>query len=154
MRSATDFLPSYIRQFINLVNTLSPNFASGKTSRLTAARRRDMTASYFGRLAPYFERRWRRSLTPWVSSVPRMMWYRTPGRSLTRPPRIKTTECSCRLWPSPGMKPNSALRKVAKVRLTNGFEVIGYIPGEGHNLQEQSVVMIRGGRVKDLPGLG
>ena len=50
-------------------------------------------------------------------------------------------------------KPNSALRKVAKVRLTNGFEVIGYIPGEGHNLQEHSVVLIRGGRVKDLPGV-
>ena len=50
-------------------------------------------------------------------------------------------------------KPNSAMRKVAKVRLTNGFEVIGYIPGEGHNLQEHSVVMIRGGRVKDLPGV-
>ena len=49
-------------------------------------------------------------------------------------------------------KPNSALRKVAKVRLTNGFEVIGYIPGEGHNLQEHSVVLVRGGRVKDLPG--
>ena len=48
---------------------------------------------------------------------------------------------------------HSALRKVAKVRLTNGFEVIGYIPGEGHNLQEHSVVMIRGGRVKDLPGV-
>ena len=50
-------------------------------------------------------------------------------------------------------KPNSALRKVAKVRLTNGFEVISYIGGEGHNLQEHSVVMIRGGRVKDLPGV-
>lgn len=50
-------------------------------------------------------------------------------------------------------KPNSALRKIAKVRLTNGFEVIAYIPGEGHNLQEHSVVMIRGGRVKDLPGV-
>ncbi len=50
-------------------------------------------------------------------------------------------------------KPNSALRKVARVRLTNGFEVISYIPGEGHNLQEHSVVMIRGGRVKDLPGV-
>ena len=50
-------------------------------------------------------------------------------------------------------KPNSALRKVAKVRLTNGHEVIGYIPGEGHNLQEHSVVLIRGGRVKDLPGV-
>jgi small subunit ribosomal protein S12 len=50
-------------------------------------------------------------------------------------------------------KPNSALRKVARVRLTNGQEVISYIPGEGHNLQEHSVVMIRGGRVKDLPGV-
>ncbi|MFN7160533.1 MAG: 30S ribosomal protein S12 [Candidatus Gracilibacteria bacterium] len=50
-------------------------------------------------------------------------------------------------------KPNSALRKIAKVRLNNGFEVIAYIPGEGHNLQEHSVVMIRGGRVKDLPGV-
>jgi small subunit ribosomal protein S12 len=50
-------------------------------------------------------------------------------------------------------KPNSALRKVAKVRLSNGFEVIAYIPGEGHNLQEHSVVLIRGGKVKDLPGV-
>ena len=50
-------------------------------------------------------------------------------------------------------KPNSALRKVARVRLSNGFEVTAYIPGEGHNLQEHSVVMIRGGRVKDLPGV-
>ena len=50
-------------------------------------------------------------------------------------------------------KPNSALRKVARIRLTNGFEVTSYIPGEGHNLQEHSVVMIRGGRVKDLPGV-
>jgi small subunit ribosomal protein S12 len=50
-------------------------------------------------------------------------------------------------------KPNSAMRKVAKVRLTNGFEVIAYIPDEGHNLQEHSIVLIRGGRVKDLPGV-
>ena len=50
-------------------------------------------------------------------------------------------------------KPNSALRKVARIKLTNGFEVIAYIPGEGHNLQEHSVVTIRGGRVKDLPGV-
>jgi small subunit ribosomal protein S12 len=58
-----------------------------------------------------------------------------------------------RVYTTTPKKPNSALRKVAKVRLTNGFEVIGYIPGEGHNLQEHSVVMIRGGRVKDLPGV-
>ena len=50
-------------------------------------------------------------------------------------------------------KPNSALRKVAKVRLTNGFEIIAYIGGEGHNLQEHSIVLVRGGRVKDLPGV-
>lgn len=50
-------------------------------------------------------------------------------------------------------KPNSALRKVARIRLTNGFEVSAYIPGEGHNLQEHSIVLIRGGRVKDLPGI-
>jgi small subunit ribosomal protein S12 len=50
-------------------------------------------------------------------------------------------------------KPNSALRKIARVRLTNGFEVTAYIPGEGHNLQEHSIVLIRGGRVKDLPGV-
>ena len=58
-----------------------------------------------------------------------------------------------RVYTTTPKKPNSALRKVAKVRPTNGFEVIGYIPGEGHNLQEHSVVMIRGGRVKDLPGV-
>src|SRR4030088_2830788 len=58
-----------------------------------------------------------------------------------------------RVYTTTPKKPNSALGKVAKVRLTNGFEVIGYIPGEGHNLQEHSVVMIRGGRVKDLPGV-
>ena len=58
-----------------------------------------------------------------------------------------------RVYTTTPKKPNSALRKVAKIRLTNQFEVIGYIPGEGHNLQEHSVVMIRGGRVKDLPGV-
>ncbi len=58
-----------------------------------------------------------------------------------------------RVYTSTPKKPNSALRKVARVRLTNGMEVTSYIPGEGHNLQEHSVVMIRGGRVKDLPGV-
>ena len=58
-----------------------------------------------------------------------------------------------RVYTTTPKKPNSALRKVARVRLTNGAEVISYIPGEGHNLQEHSVVMIRGGRVKDLPGV-
>ena len=58
-----------------------------------------------------------------------------------------------RVYTTTPKKPNSALRKVARVRLTNGFEITGYIPGEGHNLQEHSVVLIRGGRVKDLPGV-
>ncbi len=58
-----------------------------------------------------------------------------------------------RVYTTTPKKPNSALRKVARIRLTNGFEVTSYIPGEGHNLQEHSVVKIRGGRVKDLPGV-
>ena len=58
-----------------------------------------------------------------------------------------------RFYTTTPKKPNSALRKVARVRLTNGYEVTSYIPGEGHNLQEHSVVLIRGGRVKDLPGV-
>jgi small subunit ribosomal protein S12 len=78
--------------------------------------------------------------------------------------RVKTTApalTSCpqkrgvclRVYTTTPKKPNSALRKVARVRLSNGMEVTTYIPGEGHNLQEHSVVMIRGGRVKDLPGV-
>lgn len=72
---------------------------------------------------------------------------RTPLRSPT-----KRGVC-LKVYTTTPKKPNSALRKVAKVRLTNGFEIIAYIPGEGHNLQEHSVVMVRGGRVKDLPGV-
>ena len=87
---------------------------------------------------------------------------------LVRKPRVKQTSrnkvpalnanpqkrgvCT-RVYTTTPKKPNSALRKVAKVRLTNGKELIGYIPGEGHNLQEHSVVLIRGGRVRDLPGV-
>ena len=82
---------------------------------------------------------------------------RTPTRYKTASPALQGSPqrrgvCT-RVYTTTPKKPNSALRKVAKVRLTNGFEVIGYIPGEGHNLQEHSVVMIRGGRVKDLPGV-
>ncbi|MCR4438869.1 MAG: 30S ribosomal protein S12 [bacterium] len=58
-----------------------------------------------------------------------------------------------RVYTTAPKKPNSALRKVARVRLTNGYEVTAYIPGEGHNLQEHSIVLVRGGRVKDLPGV-
>ena len=77
--------------------------------------------------------------------------YKTASPALNASPQ-KRGVCT-RVYTTTPKKPNSALRKVAKVRLTNGFEVIGYIPGEGHNLQEHSVVMIRGGRVKDLPGV-
>jgi small subunit ribosomal protein S12 len=71
--------------------------------------------------------------------------------ALARSPQ-KRGVCT-RVYTTTPKKPNSALRKVARVRLTNGFEVTSYIPGEGHNLQEHSVVLIRGGRVKDLPGV-
>ena len=67
---------------------------------------------------------------------------------------MPTTPSVCvRVYTSTPKKPNSALRKVARVRLTNGIEVTSYIPGIGHNLQEHSVVLIRGGRIKDLPGV-
>ena len=74
----------------------------------------------------------------------------------SKSPRSKTARNAAACAPActpPPQKPNSALRKVAKVRLTNGYEVISYIGGEGHNLQEHSVVLVRGGRVKDLPGV-
>jgi small subunit ribosomal protein S12 len=77
--------------------------------------------------------------------------YREKARHLEASPQ-KRGVCT-RVYTTTPKKPNSALRKVAKVRLTNGFEVISYIGGEGHNLQEHSVVLIRGGRVKDLPGV-
>ena len=77
--------------------------------------------------------------------------YKTSSPALQACPQ-KRGVCT-RVYTTTPKKPNSALRKVAKVRLTNGFEVISYIGGEGHNLQEHSVVLIRGGRVKDLPGV-
>jgi small subunit ribosomal protein S12 len=77
--------------------------------------------------------------------------YRTKVPALQNCPQRRGV-CT-RVYTVTPKKPNSALRKVARVRLTNGYEVICYIPGEGHNLQEHSVVMIRGGRVKDLPGV-
>ena len=76
---------------------------------------------------------------------------KTSAPALTGSPQ-KRGVCT-RVYTTTPKKPNSALRKVARVRLTNGFEVISYIPGEGHNLQEHSVCLIRGGRVKDLPGV-
>lgn len=82
---------------------------------------------------------------------------RSPKVVKTKAPALKGNPmrrgvCT-RVYTTTPKKPNSALRKVARVRLTNGLEVTAYIPGEGHNLQEHSVVMIRGGRVKDLPGV-
>ena len=76
---------------------------------------------------------------------------RTKSPALNRCPQRRGV--CVRVYTSTPKKPNSALRKVARVRLTNGIEVTTYIPGVGHNLQEHSVVMIRGGRVKDLPGV-
>ncbi len=82
---------------------------------------------------------------------------RTPTRYKTKVPALKGSPqrrgvCT-RVYTQTPKKPNSALRKVARVRLTNGIEVTTYIPGIGHNLQEHSIVLIRGGRVKDLPGV-
>ena len=77
--------------------------------------------------------------------------YKTKSPALQSSPQ-KRGVCT-RVYTSTPKKPNSALRKVARVRLTNGMEVGAYIPGEGHNLQEHSVVLVRGGRVKDLPGV-
>ena len=74
------------------------------------------------------------------------------NRPVSSPSPFKRGVC-LKVFTTTPKKPNSALRKVARVRLTNGMEVTAYIPGEGHNLQEHSVVMIRGGRVKDLPGV-
>ncbi len=77
--------------------------------------------------------------------------YRTASPALQNCPQRRGV--CVRVYTTTPKKPNSALRKVARVRLTNGIEVTSYIPGEGHNLQEHSVVLIRGGRVKDLPGV-
>jgi small subunit ribosomal protein S12 len=82
---------------------------------------------------------------------------RTPAKTRTKTPALggapqRRGVCT-RVFTSTPRKPNSALRKVARVRLTNGVEVTSYIPGEGHNLQEHSVVLVRGGRVNDLPGI-
>ncbi|MFM7247519.1 MAG: 30S ribosomal protein S12 [Actinomycetota bacterium] len=82
---------------------------------------------------------------------------RTPEKSKNKTPALKGAPqkrgvCT-RVYTTTPKKPNSALRKVARVRLSNGMEVTAYIPGSGHNLQEHSVVLIRGGRVKDLPGI-
>ncbi|MCK5012070.1 MAG: 30S ribosomal protein S12 [Deltaproteobacteria bacterium] len=82
---------------------------------------------------------------------------RSKTKSKTKAPALQSSPqkrgVCIRVYTSTPKKPNSALRKVARVRLTNGMEITSYIPGEGHNLQEHSVVLVRGGRVKDLPGV-
>ena len=82
---------------------------------------------------------------------------RTPNRYKSKAPALESSPqkrgvCT-RVFTTTPKKPNSAMRKVARVRLTNNIEVTGYIPGVGHNLQEHSIVLVRGGRVKDLPGV-
>lgn len=86
-----------------------------------------------------------------IRSQRRMQKYKSKSPALTSCPQRRGV-CT-RVFTTTPKKPNSALRKVARVRLSNGFEVNSYIPGIGHNLQEHSVVLIRGGRVKDLPGV-
>jgi len=86
-----------------------------------------------------------------VSQGRQQVKYKTKSPALQSSPQ-KRGVCT-RVYTSTPKKPNSALRKVARVRLTNGVEVTTYIPGVGHNLQEHSIVLIRGGRVKDLPGV-
>jgi len=92
---------------------------------------------------------------PTINQLVRQGRKKITGRSTT--PALKGSPqkrgVCVRVYTTTPKKPNSALRKVARVRLTNGMEVTSYIPGVGHNLQEHSVVMIRGGRVKDLPGV-
>ncbi len=97
----------------------------------------------------------RKRLVPTINQMVRKG--RKPKATKTSTPALrgapqKRGVCT-RVYTTTPKKPNSALRKVARVRLTNGMEVTSYIPGEGHNLQEHSVVLVRGGRVKDLPGV-
>ena len=97
----------------------------------------------------------KRGVMPTINQLVRMgrkqIKVRTTSPALMRCPQRRGV--CLRVYTTTPKKPNSALRKVARVRLTNGLEVTSYIPGEGHNLQEHSVVMVRGGRVKDLPGV-
>ncbi|HOK20921.1 MAG TPA: 30S ribosomal protein S12 [Candidatus Paceibacterota bacterium] len=95
-----------------------------------------------------------RKKTVYKSKAPALMWgfnYKK-NRPVQYPSPFKRGVC-LKVFTTTPKKPNSALRKVARVRLTNGIEVTAYIPGIGHNLQEHSVVLVRGGRVKDLPGV-
>lgn len=95
-----------------------------------------------------------RKAKPNKSRTPALSWtLDTLHRKHSRTKNPLKRGVCVRVYTTTPKKPNSALRKVARVRLSNGMEVLAYIPGEGHNLQEHSVVLIRGGRVKDLPGV-
>ena len=96
-----------------------------------------------------------RSLMPTVNQLVRKKRnpQRTKSKSMALQKNPQRRGVCTRVWTITPKKPNSALRKVARVRLTNGVEITAYIPGEGHNLQEHSIVLVRGGRVKDLPGV-
>lgn len=123
--------------------------------RFTTERAKIFTDNLFGtapRAVPFFGKS---EKMPTISQLVRKP--REKVRAKSKVPALQQSPqrrgvCT-RVYTTTPKKPNSALRKVAKVRLTNGFEVISYIGGEGHNLQEHSVVLIRGGRVKDLPGV-
>jgi small subunit ribosomal protein S12 len=128
---------------------------AGDRDPLASLHRRDCGPVLFASLLRSDGRTRRDAYMPTINQLIRKPRHDKPRRNkvpaLEANPQ-KRGVCT-RVYTTTPKKPNSALRKVAKVRLTNGHEVIGYIPGEGHNLQEHSVVMLRGGRVKDLPGV-
>ncbi len=98
-------------------------------------------------------RKGRKKATKKSKSPALQLYFNTIKNRIVRSPSPFKRGVCLKVFTTTPKKPNSALRKVARVRLTNGMEVTAYIPGEGHNLQEHSVVMLRGGRVKDLPGV-
>jgi small subunit ribosomal protein S12 len=119
------------------------------------ARRGRLPKGPLGALFEFEAREGKKGEMPTINQLIRKP--RTPNAKRNKSPALKESPqrrgvCT-RVYTTTPKKPNSALRKVAKVRLTTGIEAVCYIPGEGHNLQEHSVVLIRGGRVKDLPGV-
>jgi small subunit ribosomal protein S12 len=136
-----------------------PDYVLGKTNFVTiTAQRGKLFGKHFGFSDPaitFAVRNFKRIRMPTIQQLVRkgreIIRAKSKSRALDACPQRRGV-CT-RVYTTTPKKPNSALRKVAKVRLTNKIEVIAYIPGEGHNLQEHSIVLIRGGRVKDLPGV-
>src|ERR1035438_2940832 len=129
MPCATVFLPCHIIELINFSTNVELYTGSCGTSRISTRRLRGISipAAYaFGRFAPYFDRLCLRLATPAVSSAPRIRWYRTPGKSFTRPPRISTMECSCRLWPTPGIYVVTSMPLVSRTRATFRSAELGF----------------------------